>query len=474
VGRTADGCGSAGLDPNGGGAPSGSARAPHRDCPAATREKYRRAVELYASTSLSCVQICRQCRVSQGGLYAHLRRYHRDLILRRNGVRIREEAAAATIRLRGRRGQTPAARAKYGEAIRACDSSEYIGLNVSQVARRFGVSGTGLACQLRMHFPEILERRERERRRLGLNDNQQRGARPWCRAQYAAAVELLRTTDTTIAGAAEACGVSLSGLREHLLAYHKDIVAKRSARRACARSTGLRGALTGRGTRHEPTPEQVGKYGEAVRLYRTTALTQKEIVARTGVTLNGLRNHLRTWYPELILEHRGVKCSNRAAERKMRETKHYLKSTAAKYARAIRRLKATGQSTAEAARAFGLNPETFRMYLHEHEPELAARLGMTLLPNGRRVSARSMEKYAAAVRLYETTDEPLHSIARRLGLVYNSIFGFIRRNCPESVERHNRLAGGKISSPGDGSRSRQIEPRSASMRVPAPAAVGRQ
>lgn len=54
---------------------------------------------------------------------------------------------------------------------------------------------------------------------------------------------------------------------------------------------------------------------------------------------------------------------------------------------------------------------------------------------GRWVSARSLEKYAEAVRLYETTREPLRAIARRLGLVYNSLSGFIRRNCPEAVAR---------------------------------------
>ena len=47
-----------------------------------------------------------------------------------------------------------------------------------------------------------------------------------------------------------------------------------------------------------------------------------------------------------------------------------------------------------------------------------------------------MEKYAEALRLYETTDEELKSIARRLGLNYNSLSGFIRRNFPELIERH--------------------------------------
>ena len=64
---------------------------------------------------------------------------------------------------------------------------------------------------------------------------------------------------------------------------------------------------------------------------------------------------------------------------------------------------------------------------------------MTRLENGRTTLRRSTEKYAEAVRLYETTTEPLSSIARRLGLQYNSVGGFVRRNCPETIARHNAL-----------------------------------
>ena len=50
-----------------------------------------------------------------------------------------------------------------------------------------------------------------------------------------------------------------------------------------------------------------------------------------------------------------------------------------------------------------------------------------------------MEKYGEAVRLYETTTEPLRSIADRLGLQYNSVGGFVRRSRPDAIEAHNRL-----------------------------------
>ena len=68
-------------------------------------------------------------------------------------------------------------------------------------------------------------------------------------------------------------------------------------------------------------------------------------------------------------------------------------------------------------------------------------MGMIELPNGRKVLRRSYRRYAAAIEAYETTAESLRSIAARLGLTYNSVAGFIRRNLPEAIERHNRLAG---------------------------------
>ncbi len=112
-----------------------------------------------------------------------------------------------------------------------------------------------------------------------------------------------------------------------------------------------------------------------------------------------MRSHLRTWHRELILERRGCTQMGQAWDIPLSATKRYLRSTAQKYAPAIKRLKEGGLSTAAVAAEFGLNPETFRKYLHEHEPELSATLGMTRLENGRTALRRSTEKYAEAVRL---------------------------------------------------------------------------
>lgn len=400
-----------------------------------TAEKYREAVGLYGSTVLSVRAICARCGVSYAGFRSYLYKYRRDLLLSRHGVAASSASDVARTRLRERRGQTAAARAKYGDAIAACGDAKYVAYNVSQIAHLFGLNPTGLSKQLRAHCPGLLERRERERQRLGLADNQQRGVRPWCREQYAAAVKLLRTTELTLPEVAERCGVSFTGLRQHVCFYHKDLQQTRSDLRERAKTQKRKGHVTGSGRRHEPTPESRERYRDAVRLYRNTAMTIKEIAEKLGLNPFAFTSYLQTWHREDVFARRGAEYREGAS---LSQTKQYKKPTVAKYAPAIERLRAENRPTSEIAAEFGLHPEVFRQYLKEHEPELYARQGMMRAPNGRSVSRRSMEKYAEALRLYETTGEELKSIARRLGLNYNSLGGFIRRNFPELILRRRQ------------------------------------
>lgn len=400
-----------------------------------TAEKYREAVGLYGSTVLSVRAICARCGVSYAGFRSYLYKYRRDLLLSRHGVVAPSVSDAARTRLRGRRGQTASARAKYGDAIAACGDAKYIEYNVSQIAHLFGLNPTGLSNQLRAHCPGLLERRELERRRLGFADNQQRGVRPWCREQYAAAVKLLRTTEMTVPEVAEKCGVSFTGLRQHVCFYHKDLQETRSELRERAKTQKRKGHVTGSGRRHEPTPGSRERYRDAVRLYRNTAMTIKEIAEKLGLNPFTFTSYLQTWHREDVFARRGAEYREGAI---LSQTKQYKKPTAVKYAPAIERLRAENRPTSEIAAEFGLHPEVFRQYLKEHEPELYARQGMMRASNGRSVSRRSMEKYAEALRFYETSGEELKSIARRLGLNYNSLGGFIRRNFPELILRRRQ------------------------------------
>lgn len=243
----------------------------------ATEAKYSEALSLYVTKDMSVRAICARRGVTIAGFQSYVWKYRRDLLLARYGIAFSSEADAAHTHLWGQRGQTAAARAKYGEAIEAYGNTMYIEYNVSQIAHMFGLNLTSLGNQLRAHYPELLEHRERERQRLGLADNHRRGVRPWCREQYAEAVKLLRTTEMTILEVAEACGVSFAGLRQHVCFYHKDLQQARSEMREQAKALPRKGHVTGNGRRHEPRAVTQERIREAERMYAQSALTIQEV-----------------------------------------------------------------------------------------------------------------------------------------------------------------------------------------------------
>ena len=401
--------------------------------------KYEEAVEMYADSKLPLCKIAVKCNVSLGGLGSYLRRYWRELILRRRGISY-EGKDPKDIKIVSSGQPSIVSKAKYAEAVEACKSLEYIDLNVSQVARKFNVNGTALANYMRLHYEEIPIWRENVRRMLGIGDNVHRGVRPECEEQYVLAVEMYKSTDKTIPEIAEICQVSIGGLSQHMRFYHKEVIRKRKAERKAAKKNRIIGKICGNGQIHCPQQKTVEKYREALELYKNSNLIIKEIVRKTGVPLEGFRNYLRVWHRDLMLERRGgekVDCKEVYID--LAKTKCYLKSTAAKYGAAIDSMKNNLRPVTQVAAEYGLNADTFRSYLWEHEPDLVSQCGMVKNENGKYTSRQAMEKYAEAVRLYETTTTNLKSIAERLGVVYNSLSGYIRRNCPDAKQKHEEL-----------------------------------
>lgn len=408
-----------------------------RGCKPETEAKYRPALELYAATDLSIAGICRWCGVSVNGFSRYVTTYHRHLMLKRNGIKCSQ--GKAEMKVSQRRGQHLKTHYKYREAIAACDSMDYIEYNVSQIAREFRLSGTNLCRQLRTHYPEVLEFRERVRKRLGLDDGIPRGMRRWCKEQYAEAVELLRGDRyVTTQEAAERCNVSYTGLEQHLIFYHKELVENRIKIRKQAVRQQCKGKITGRGTIHAPKPETVEMYAEALHLYRTTSMSVRKIAKQTNVSLRGLYDYLQMWHKDLVCRRKGV-VYEEGKPVDWSSARRYNPATAAKYADAIAKLKKGGLTTAKVAAEFGLHPECFRQYLKEHEPELHASLGMKKTENGRMVASHSMEKYNEAMHIYATTTESMKSLARRFGFNDCSFSQFVRRHFPELHEQHQKL-----------------------------------
>lgn len=404
------------------------------------KRKYAAAVEMYARTDLTIRQIAGLCNVTEAGLSAHIGRYHRDLLFKRYGLPV-SEGDLHTTKVKASKGQSPVTYRKYKDAIAACSDLAYIEYTVAHIAHLFGLNGTGLASQLHFHYPDVIPMREKLRQKLGLADNIHRGVLPCCENEYQEAVELYRDTDMSLPEAAEICKVSKGGLSQHLRYYHQDVIEAKANKRSESRQRiGSRkvGELAGNGNTYGPKPETVSKYSEALELFRHTGMTIKEIAAATGVSATGFSGYLHQWHRGDKLIRRGYEWDGES-EPDLQGTKHYLKSSAVKYAPAIESLRRNPRPMAEVAAEFGFHPEVFRDYLKKHEPELAAVQGMTRRADGRLVKRSSLEKYGAAVKEYATSAEPMRSIAKRYHLVYNSIMGYVLRNCPNERAMYKRL-----------------------------------
>ena len=119
-------------------------------------------------------------------------------------------------------------------------------------------------------------------------------------------MELLRTTELTVSEVAERCGVSFTGLRQHVCFYHKDLQQVRSEMRERAKTQKRKGRVTGSGRRHEPKPGSRERYREAVWMYAQSALTIREIADMTGVNRSSLCSYLRVWCREETFARRGA------------------------------------------------------------------------------------------------------------------------------------------------------------------------
>lgn len=200
-----------------------------------------------------------------------------------------------------RYGQHPETEALYRDAILACQSIENLSLTISDVARKYKVKPECLRNQLKRHFPEVFERREKLRDSLGYSVPGNRGLKPSTVAQYAEAIRMLRNTQMTVREVADRCHVSYHGLQQHLLFYHKDIAESRMLYRTDALLKAVdravrKGSPSPAGGVRGPRPETEAFYAHAIELYRTTDLTIRQIADLCHTTEHNLGGYIRKWY----------------------------------------------------------------------------------------------------------------------------------------------------------------------------------
>ncbi|MDE5882876.1 MAG: hypothetical protein K2H60_14235 [Muribaculaceae bacterium] len=421
-------------------------RLPSANRKEAASGKYAKAVRLYAATTLPLKTIAQLTGVSPTALSAHLSKHHRELLFARYDIpqtiqpiptstlstsistepsTLSTSTPTLSTKVKSPKGQSAKTYLKYKDAIKACSEPSYIELTISEIARIFQLNPTALTAQLKYHFPEILSEREKMRQRLGITDNKQRGPRPASEKTYAEAVQLYRDTDLTLPEVAEKCNVPLSGLSQYLRFYHKEVISAKADRRKQAEREPrhrIPGTLAGNGSLYGPKPSTIERYTTAMELYRTTSLTLDQIADTADVPPAGFSGYLKEWQREEI-------------EKRHR---HGAPQAAEKYAQAIKSLKENPRAVAKVAEEFKLNPDVFREYLKQHEPELHNLQGMAIRDDGKRVKRSSQEKYHKAIEEYATSPKTMKEIAENHGLVYKSLMSFMKRNCPEAIERHRK------------------------------------
>lgn len=324
-----------------------------------TEKRYRQALILCRQTSLTYKEIAERCDVSLEGLKTYVAKHHRDVMLSRRGIEVSKRAAKdLKVRKRGV-GLTIDGYEKYRDAINACDSLEYIDLTVSEIAQNFDVPATGLLSQLRDHFPEISERRERIRKELGISDNRARGARQTTLDQYSEGIDLLKNTQMTIAEAAEASEVSTGGLRNHLLSYHKDVVAMRRER-LDAPSVQISSAF-----RISDDDDRLSamekKYAPALEALNDEGSTVEGVAKSLGLVPESLRNYLKNYYPEVY---------KKFGRERNENGRSVLRSSAKKYEEAIEEYKNSDLSLKEIAEKRGLVYNSFTSFIRRNHPEI--------------------------------------------------------------------------------------------------------
>lgn len=381
-------------------------RLPTADRVSAARSKYTAAVELYASSSLSIREISEKTGISPKSLSRYLSRHHRTLVCKRYGIERSEDSK--DIKIKSPRGQSRRTHLKYKDAIEASGDIAFIEFNLSQIARMHGVTGTGLASQLRVHYPDIIPAREKLRERLGIADGLHRGALPSSKAAYEKAVPVYKNSDLTIPEVADKFGISRSGFGQYMRFYHHDAIAAKAKRRREAKMVYHKrqtGALSGNGQLYGPKQQTADLYARALALYKEGRKTMKEIVKETGVPPLGFKHYLDQW---------------------CREERHNRKDC--KYGEAIESLRRNPRSVASVAKEYGLNADVFRGYLKNHAPEIAECQGMVRLENGKLVKKTAWEKYRPAIEEYRKDGGSLRSIAGKHGLNYNSLLQFYNRS----------------------------------------------
>ena len=342
----------------------------------------------------------------------------------------------------GRYGQRSETQLRYEAGIRACSNIFYLSKTVAEVAREFGHKPEAFRMMMKRHYMDVLNERDRLRQLLKLNKQPPRGLSEKTIQKYEPALKLLRKTDITVRQAAEKTGVSLAGLQQHTIFYHKDLAQKRMMARAEALDKNRKqGELNAAGRISQPRNNAAEYYAQAVELCREhPELTLKQISEQTGVVPHNLSSHIHRWHPDVV-ELRERWRYDQTIIRQQERARHNVDTT--KVAKARRKyspalpLIEQGMNYGDIAQQLGLDKDQLMSWVRHNHPDLhllERQNTWVTLPNGVRVRRYHWKQLQEAAAVYQNTDESLKYIAIRFGLPEKSLASFLKRTVPEIVE----------------------------------------
>ena len=119
-----------------------------------TVKKYAEALEIYRTTSLTIKEIAKRLSVPYGGFYGYIRTWHRDLIVKRRGIKCKEDVEISD--LNTYKHYVASTSSKYKEAIKYLKSHD---ITTAAAARKYSLHPESFRQYLKEHEPRLVSTR---------------------------------------------------------------------------------------------------------------------------------------------------------------------------------------------------------------------------------------------------------------------------------------------------------------------------
>ena len=211
-------------------------------------------------------------------------------------------------------------------------------------------------------------------------------------------------------------------------------------------SAGLAEEQPKKGKRNRRTSAAVNEYyAQAAELYRTTDLAVREIAIQCGLHEANLASYLAHWQREAMRERKEKRQQRRTTGKTGVDKSARGAKTTNQYLHAIPLIK-KGLTYHEVALRLNISVKRITGWVRRHHPDIhvmACGNQWVALTGGGRMTRDLWLRFQEAVEVFNTTDEPLWSIARRLHLSLKTLTFFLPVNFPEAHERRMEAAKNK-------------------------------